>query len=389
MRWAFWGVVLAVGGAVAKPAPQVEVVIVGPSQTSYSLFGHAAMRVVDSPADDPADARVFNFGITNFNRPNYVRDFLGGRVEFWGRIERWGTVLERWKESDRTVIRYPVLLPEAALAQLVARMERDTTPEHRDFVYDTFRENCATRLRDYLDTYSQGAVHAATARTPSGRAFRQDVRQAYGNWTAILLGSEFIAGVELDRPRTVWEMMYRPEGLGEGLKTVQAAGHALLGPGVVEHTRASGDPLDGSPHHAQIILLVVALLFGVLGLFLQGRGPKLRGAVLAGVSLMTTGLGILLIWVAMMSDWPEMQRNPLVFALVPLDLLLLWPAGRLFLRGETGAAPIARTYLKARLVVGLILVALTPVLDLVAGPIPPRVLAVSWIWVALRCLDRR
>lgn len=389
MRWAFWAVLLLTGTAIAKPAPQVEVVIVGPSDASYSLFGHAAMRVVDSPDDDPSDARLFNFGITNFKRPDYVTDFLGGRVEFWGKIERWGTVLERWKTSDRTVVRYPVLLPDVALQQLVARMERDTTPEHRNFIYDTFRENCATRLRDYLDTYSRGAVHAATAGQPSGRAFRQDVRQAYGNHTAILLGSEFAPGVTIDQPRDIWEMMYRPEGLGDGLKQVQFDGHALLGPGIVEHQRTGGDPLDGSPHHAQIIILIIALLFGVLGWFVHGRGARIRGGTLAGVSLLSTGLGILLIWIATMTDWPEMQRNPLIFAVIPLDILLLWPATRLFLHGETGYATIARVYLKTRLVVGLLLVALTPVLAIIEGPLPARVLAVSWVWVALRCLDER
>lgn len=392
LRWALgwaicWAIAGAAGAAHAKPVPQVELVIVGPSDAIYSLYGHAAIRVVDDQQDDPGDARVFNFGITNFKRPNYVRDFVGGRVEFWGKIERWATVLDRWRRTDRTVVRYPVLLPEVALRGLVARMERDTTPEHRDFVYDTFRENCSTRLRDYLDTYSRGAVHAAIASAPAGRAFRQDVRQAYSKHTSLLLGTEIVPGVELDRARTLWEMTYRPEVLGEALKMVQFDGHALLGPGIVEHTRSGADPLDGSPQHGQIIILIVALLFGVLGWFVAGRGPRLRGGVLATVALLASGLGMLLIWVATMSDWPEMQRNPLVFAVVPLDLLLLWPAGRLIVQHESGPAAIARTYLKARLVVALLLVALTPLLDVLAGPLPARVLAVSWVWVALRCLD--
>jgi hypothetical protein len=72
---------------------------------------------------------------------------------------------------------------------------------------------------------------------------------------------------------------------------------------------------------------------------------------------------------------------------VPLDIFLLWPALKLFVHGETGHAPIARTYLKVRIVVGLLLVALTPVLSVLEGPLPPRVLAVVMAWVALRCLD--
>lgn len=405
MRWAIVGVwsVLALASAamaqdvtieagapvVEQPVPTVEVIIVGPSEASYSLYGHAAMRVA-LPGEAVDDARVFNFGITNFKRPNYVLDFLGGRVKFWGKIERWATVLRRWSRSDRTVTRYPVLLPADALRALVARMERDTQPEHREFVYDTFRENCATRLRDYLDTYSRGAVHQATANTPSGRAFRQDVRHAYSNSTSILLGTEIVPGVDLDAPRSVWEMMYRPEALGDALRTVTLAdGSPLLGPGITDHRRAGADPLDGSPQHGQIILLVIALLFFVLGWFIHDRGPRIRGGTLAGIVLLSTALGVLLLWVASMTDWPDMQRNPLIFALVPLDLFLLWPALRLFIDGETGPAPIARWYLLARLTVGGVLVLLTPLIGALNGPIPPRLLAVSWVFVMWRCLDGR
>lgn len=411
MRRALWAGLLSVGllwstGAAAQDdsdaaapndapiaappppvAPRVELVIVGPEDSAYSLYGHAALRVVDNPQDNPDDARVFNFGITNFNRDNYVFDFLGGRVEFWGRIERWETVMRRWRRTDRTVTRFPVLLSSASLRQLVARMERDTQPENRNFVYDTFRENCATRLRDYLDTYSGGAVYATTGGKPSGRAFRQDVRQAYGNVTAILLGSEFAPGVEMDRPRDVWHMMYRPATLGSALQTVQVDGHPLLGPGIVEYTRKGGDPLDGSPHHGQLIILIIAFLLGLFGWFINDRGPKARGAALTAASVLTTGFGLLLVWIAWMTDWPEMQRNPLIFAVVPLDIFLLWPALKLFLHGETGPATVARTYLKVRIVVGLLLVALTPVLSVLEGPLPPRVLAVVMAWVALRCLD--
>jgi hypothetical protein len=299
-------------------------------------------------------------------------------------------VLRRWSKSDRTVTRYPVLLPPDALRALVARMERDTQPEHREFVYDTFRENCATRLRDYLDTYSRGAVHRATAGKPSGRAFRQDVRHAYGNWTGILLGSEIVPGVELDVPRDVWHMMYRPEALGDALRTVKLAdGRPLLGPGIIDHKRGGGDPLDGSPQHGQLIILIVALLFFVLGWFIHNRGPRVRGGTLAGMALLTTGLGILLLWVASMTDWPDMQRNPLIFAVVPLDLFVLWPALRLFIDDETGDAAIARWYLMARLAIGALLVILTPIIDALNGPIPPRVLAVSWVFVMWRCLDER
>ena len=99
-------------------------------------------------------------------------------------------------------------------------MRLDTTRERRDYIYDTFRENCATRLRDYLDTYTGGAVYAALAPIVTEHTFRDDVRRAYAGLVPLLLPTEVVPGVELDRPRSLWEQAYLPAALMDGLGMV-------------------------------------------------------------------------------------------------------------------------------------------------------------------------
>ncbi|MEZ4464277.1 MAG: DUF4105 domain-containing protein [bacterium] len=369
-------------------APALELVIVGPGEEEYRLFGHAAMLVIDDP-DHPETARVFNFGITDFGNKSLVGDFIGGRVEFWGDVGPYGATAAGWRRDDRTITRYPVLLPDGARRRLVARMERDVLPANRAYIYDTFRENCGTRLRDYLDTYSGGGLRAAIGTEPSGRSFRDDARHAYSNRTALLMVTELFAGVDTDQPRSPWELTYRPEYLAEQLAQVQLADGPLLGAPSVEHARQAPDPRDGMPNHGQVLWLALAALLGLLGWWLPGRGPRIRGGVLVAVVLLTTLIGTTMLWLGLTTDWAELQRNPAIFVFIPLDLGLLWTAGRLFWTGQAGSAGVARAWLQGRLVVGLLLAALTPVIGALHGPLPPRLLGLALAFVALRSLGER
>ncbi len=362
----------------------VYLATVGPGEPVWSLYGHAAI-VVRMPKAKMSNARVYNFGITQWPRPNYVRDFLTGRVKYWGARAAFGKNVARWRGEDRDVLLYPLNLDGPAKVALVKRMQRDIQPEHREYTYDTFRENCATRLRDYLDTYTGGAVYAALGEEPTGRSYRDDVRAAYSGALGLLLMTEIVPGESLDAPRTAWEMGYRPVYLGESLREVTLPdGRPLTGEPEVFHTRAGPPTTEGWPHLGQAALLALAGLVALLGWWLGGQGARLRGVGLALASAVSTLLGVVLLGVALITDWPDMQQNWLVLCFVPLDLLLWWSAGRLLWSGRA-AGGVARAWLGARGAVVLV-VLLAGVLGIVAGPLPPRVLALAGIWLGWRCL---
>ena len=110
------GLAIALLAAPPQPPPTVHLAIVGPGDAVWSLYGHAAM-VVGKPKQRLRKARVYNFGITDWNRPNYVQDFLTGRVEFWGATAPFAKNLARWKREDRTIELFPVQLDAGATRQ--------------------------------------------------------------------------------------------------------------------------------------------------------------------------------------------------------------------------------------------------------------------------------
>ncbi|MEZ4437386.1 MAG: DUF4105 domain-containing protein [bacterium] len=374
--------------AEGRPVPRLELVFADVGDDVYTLYGHVALLAIDDPEAPLREAELFNFGVTRFGSTDYVRDFLGGRVEFWGDARAYGRQLDRWKKEDRTVIRRPLGLSREVAARLIDQLRYDIDPVRRDYVYDTFRDNCSTRVRDYLDHYTGGAVYAAIGPMPTGRSFRDDVRVAYAGLPPLLAMCEVVPGPELDRARTVWELAYRPAMLVDGLGMVTTDEGPLLGETIVEYRRGGDDPRAGWIHVGQALVGVVAAVVLVLALVARRFGPRVRSALLVAWALGSSGLGVLLLVVGLYSAWPDMQRNALLVACPPTDLLLLFAAVTLWRRGAVDS-PLARAYLMARGVTSALLLLATPLGGAFAGPLVPRLLTLVGLALAWRALGPR
>lgn len=374
--------------ADGRPVPRIELVFADVGDDVYTLYGHVALLAVDDPEAPLRDAELFNFGVTRFGSTDYVRDFLGGRVEFWGDARAYGRQLSRWKKEDRTVVRRPLGLSREVAAKLIDQLRYDVDPVRRDYVYDTFRDNCSTRVRDYLDRYTGGAVYAALGPRLTGRSFRDDVRVAYAGLPPLLAMCEVVPGPELDRARTLWELAYRPAMLVDALGMVTTDEGPLLGETIVDHRRGGDDPRAGWIHVGQALIGAVAAVVLALAFVARRFGPRMRSALLGAWALGSSGLGVLLLVVGLYSAWPDMQRNALLVACPPTDLLLLIPAVALWRRGAVDS-PVARAYLAARGVTSGLLLLLTPFGGAFAGPVVPRLLTLVGLALAWRALGPR
>ena len=375
-----------------KPLPRIDLVIVGPGNDVFTLYGHAALLVREDPQGPIEQARVYNFGITDFKKPNYAYNFLRGQVNFWGDDKSFRAARSGWVREDRTVVRYPLNLSPEQTAQLIWRLEHDVKPEFREYRYDTFRENCATRLRDAIDEALGGAIFAQLRGVQTGRSYHDEVRRAFTADFLLLFGSEFVTGIEMERQRNAWEMMFLPEYLGFWLQRVTVSGPEgpmpLLSDPLVVHQRQGPYPLGNHPQAGQWVIGVWALLVVAGALFVRRLGRRLRGAMLLLFALPSAAWGTVLVALNLWSCWPDVRESFLLLCFMPLDLLLLWPAVTLLL-GRPYRFRAMRFYLWGRLLVALAVSVLTPFVDLLHGPVAPRILAVAGLFWALCCLTNR
>ena len=58
-----------------KPRIQFSIITCDAGEDIYTIWGHTAIRVVDSVNNSDI---VFNYGTFNFNEPNFIAKFLKG-----------------------------------------------------------------------------------------------------------------------------------------------------------------------------------------------------------------------------------------------------------------------------------------------------------------------
>jgi len=384
-----WG-----AAAQADPSPQED----GPLQVwlltmdrgdeVYEMFGHNALLIRD---DRTGEELAWNWGLFNFEDVDFIPRFLRGTMRYSMGPADPEPFLRTYAATNRAVYANRIHLTQAEAAELDAFVRWNYLPENRPYVYDYYRDNCSTRLRDALDLVLGGQIAAHFQDRPTGRTYRWFSRELVQVTGWVDQGLSFLLGMRGDVPISEWESMFLPVELMqylEGFSVEEPGGgtRPLLGPRqlVVEATRP---PLPAGPPGPSVGLLLVGLLLGgamaglavaaapraatvtdsrVPGWPLFGaprrRLPRILLAVLVLAWGSFSGLMGLLLVAAWFTDHVFIQANlnifqasPLALAAAPLLLgFLLMPAGPARERMGRGSVVLTAVILAVGLVVVLL-----------------------------------
>jgi hypothetical protein len=209
-------------------------------------------------------------------------------------------------------------------------------PENRDYRYHHFRDNCATRIRDIIDTGTGGAFKTRYEREPGRFTLRQHVRRHTWFspfWDWIL---NFWMGQGIDRPITVWEEMFLPAEIGtrigEFTYTDDSGTRRALVSSVEVVNRASGRRAVLDRPRSQWGKFALGLVLAAAALFMAARKRNRLARLVLGVYQALLGLffgtaGFLLFFMMFCTDHDYTYHNsnsafvhPLALAAVPLGL---------------------------------------------------------------------
>lgn len=313
----------------------------------WERFGHNAILIRN---ESTGEELAWNWGLFDFADVDFIPRFLRGTMLYSMGPAPPGPFLESYARADRTVYSNEIHLSQEQARELDAFVRWNYLPENRHYVYDYFRDNCSTRIRDALDDVLDGAIRDRffDRITPHTYRFqsRRMVRGLY--WTD--QGMSHLMGTRGDRPITEWEAMFLPIELLEhleGLEVEDAATGAmrpLLGPREVLY-QADRPPAYTEPQPFSPLWLVAGLLFGAAALGLgraagQGSRPARVGlGALGGAwGLLAGALGLIMV-AATFTDHVFIHRNinilytnplalPMALLLLPAALRSGWWAGR-------------------------------------------------------------
>jgi len=317
-------------GAVAA-GPEVWLVTYGPGEIYWQRFGHNAIwiRHPELGLD-----HVFNFGFFDFAQEDFFLRFLQGRMLYFSAAQPARDEFAAYIDENRSIrVQRLDLRPDQA-AGLTDFLLSEVRPENRDYLYDYYRNNCSTRVRDALDQALGGSLSRRYSGIPAAQSWRDHTRRLTAADFWLYLGLESALGAPVDAPADGWNEMFIPEILATaaaGLRVESATG---LTPLVVEDVvlyDSTLEPPPATPRAWWPRYLLGSLALVGLAWLLARRAPPWVGPLLARSWLAMTGLaGMILLYFWFGTDHSVARLNLNLLVFCPL---WLWPA---FFRSAAG-----------------------------------------------------
>ena len=195
---------------VLTPPAEISLITIEPGEELYSVFGHTAFRV-----RDPVKRidMVYNYGTFNFNTPNFYGKFLQGKLNY--RLGKNGFNRSKmvYMRDNRGLKEQVLNLDSLQKQQLFDFLEHNYLPENREYLYDFFFDNCATRPRDVMEKIMGDKLQFDSTHLATPKSFRDVLDESLmdSHWGDF--GIDLILGAKTDRQVKSREYMFIPEYL--------------------------------------------------------------------------------------------------------------------------------------------------------------------------------
>jgi hypothetical protein len=302
---------------------------IGQGDAIWEKFGHNAIWIRDR--ERGVDV-AYNYGMFAFDEPGYLGRFLRGDMLYWMLPLDAVRSAEEYANANRSVWLQELNLTPAQRVRLRDFVEWNARPENRTYLYDYYRDNCSTRVRDAIDMALGGALRAATEDVPTGTTYRSHSLRLTASEIAAYTGLLLGLGPLVDHPLDAWEESFIPMQLREHVRRVRVTGPdgaeaplVLSEQTLFEATRA--DPPARAPDRTPLYLAFSTVIAGAMLLAWRfGRGGSRVGWVFLVLALLwslTAGLfGSILAALWAFTNHVAAHRNENLFQVNPFSLAL-------------------------------------------------------------------
>jgi hypothetical protein len=326
--------------AQAEPGAELTVYLAtfGPGDAVWEKFGHNAIWIHDAVTGSTIS---YNYGIFDFNQADFIPRLMKGSMLYSMGVRSAEDDVASYTWANRSITTQRLNLTAEQKHALREFLEWNWRPENRDYVYDYFRDNCSTRLRDALDRVLGGQIRTGLSAVAVDGTYRSHslrlTAASPATFTGLLLG----LGLPTDRPLSAWEEGFIPMELMRHLRSqVVADAQGIAVPLVLEEqilfeARRPQLPARAPArvgYYAVIGIVLAAIMIALSRAAATRRRMRLALAVTIsawGVALGFFGTILLLLWLftdhtAAYPNFNLLLVNPLGWMLAvvaPLSLL--------------------------------------------------------------------
>ena len=298
----------------------VSFITCGPGGEAYSIYGHTALHFIDHTND--TDVAV-NWGIFDFNKPNFVGRFVFGLTDYLMGIYPFEAFLREYEAEGRWVKEQQLNLTPEEKLRIANAIWENYRPENREYRYNYFYDNCTTRARDMIADHLNGKV-VYEGTTDEGPSFRELVHRCCAGYPWVRFGNDMLLGVKADSRTTTRERQFLPCETMNDFDRAVIDGNRRLVTGtttlvdIPENTGESSFPL--SPRACALLLLGLVIILTIWELVAR-KDFRWFDALL----MVLCGLSGIVLTLMLFSQHPTVRINFQLLLLNPLPLFFIWP----------------------------------------------------------------
>ena len=189
----------------------------GPGSIVWENFGHSSY-LVKRP---DGESVTYDYGIFSFDDSFFI-NFALGKLYY----QAWKSWAEYRVESfimdDRDVSLLKLELDRDQKYSLISFLEYNARPENSTYLYDYYYDNCATRLRDSYNAATGGDFKAWAEKIEVDETLRTLSERYLSRSTfPVDFAITFLLGPDVDKKITLWDAMFLPEILEDGIMEYQ------------------------------------------------------------------------------------------------------------------------------------------------------------------------
>ena len=313
-------------GITLSDSATLSLITCSPGPQIYALFGHTAIRLVDPTRGLDI---VFNYGMFNFNKPNFYLKFIQGATDYELGAYETKYFLPEYRERNSSVTEQMLNLTTVEKQQLADALFVNYQPENREYRYNFVYDNCSTRPRDKILSVIKDKVVYDYVSEP--QTFRNWVGTYTGENTWAKFGIDMLLGREADELSTRWSSMFLPEVLCREFGAVKIIAHDGTTRSLVNAEKIIVPRQDSIVKtnflQLPITVTLTVLLLGVFLIFYEKRRKKYY-KIIDSVLLIVSGLaGVIIFYLMFFSVHPLVHSNFNLLWCNPLNILVglfLW-----------------------------------------------------------------
>ena len=316
-----WVLLLVVGPSQAETDSsrlQISLITCAPGAELYSVFGHTALRIVDSAANTDI---IYNYGTFNFDDPDFYSKFVRGKLMYFLSQQSFPDFLYEYAYFKRGVTEQVLQLSPTEKTAIQYSLFENVREENRYYKYDFLYDNCATRLRDIIFKTNIDSTFDPSAFASNVATFRDYLHnylsRAEMPWTT--LGIDLLLGIGADKTMTPAQSMFLPDYLAEGVKGQEK----LVERDQVHLPNAQELPVKLPFWQTPLFFFSLLAFLVILPSFFRSSGMVSFQSIMDRIIFVLSGLlGLVLLFTWFGTDHQSFANNINLVWAMPINLLV-------------------------------------------------------------------